>query len=118
MKRRDAWINSRHHTTMKTQIFFRLVTVVGILGAYVGYVTVDRYEALVRAILGLTVLYLLYREHFVPKRVANERIGDWTEFPYAIRALVVSFFETIIAFWACIQVVHVIWYLRDIFIGR
>ena len=103
---------------MKSQTFFRLAWLVGILGAYVGYVTVDRYEIIVRATLGLTVLYLLYREIFLPKGIPGKPVEDWMEIPVALRYLVVAFLVTIIAFWASIQVLHLVWYLRDLFANR
>jgi len=103
---------------MKNQIFFGLVVIVGILGAYVGYVTVDRYEIIVRATLGLTVLYLLYREYLLPKGAANKPVNIRIEIPNALRYLVIDFLVMIIAFWASIQVLHLIWYLRDLFANR
>ena|SRR5687767_13784609 len=103
---------------MKNQIFFGLVVIVGILGAYVAYVTVDRYEIVVRATLGLTVLYLLYREYLLPKDVANKPIDTQIEIPNSLRYLVIDFLVSIIAFWASIQVLHLVWYLRDIFVNR
>ena len=103
---------------MKSQTFFRLAWLVGILGAYVGYVTVDRYEIIVRATLGLTVLYLLSREYFSPKGIPDKPVDDWMEIPVALRYLFVAFLAMIIAFWASIQVLHLIWYLRDMFVNR
>ena len=103
---------------MKNQIFFGLVAIVGILGAYIGYVTVDRYEIIVRATLGLTVLYLLYREYLSPKSAANKPVNIRIEFPNALRYLVIDFLVMIIAFWASIQVLHLVWYFRDIFTTR
>jgi len=103
---------------MKNQIFFGLVAIVGILGAYVGYVTVDRYEIIVRATLGLTVLYLLYREYLLPKGAPNKPVNIRIEIPNALRYLVIDFLVMIIAFWASIQVLHLIWYLRDLFANR
>ena len=80
---------------MKNQIFFWLVAIVGILGAYVGDVTVDRYEIIVRATLGLTVLYLLYREYFLPKGGAV-LIGDFVPLDEVPGGAIV-FFVTMVA---------------------
>jgi hypothetical protein len=99
---------------MKNQIFFGLVAIVGILGAYVAFVTVDRYEIIVRAALGFTVLYLLWREYFLPKGVANRPIDSRIELPVSLRFLVIDFMVSVIAFWASIQLLQLVWYLRDI----
>lgn len=98
----------------KNPIFFSLLVIIGILGVYVGYVTVDRYQVIVSGVLGLSTLYLLYLDYLSPQKNGNKRVGIGIEFPKDLRYLGYGFFLVIIMFWAMIQVVHVFWYLMGL----
>lgn len=94
----------------KNQIFLGIEIVIVILGIYVAYVTVYRYEIIVRATLGLTVHYLLYRAYMLPKRIDNKPIGIQVDFPRDIKLFVIDFFAIVVMIWAGVQVLDMIRY--------
>ena len=98
----------------KNQLFFSLVAIFAALGVYVGYVTVDRYKTIVNATLGFTIL-LLYPKFLSPRKTVNQPDGIQLEFPKDLKYLIYAFIKAIIMFWAGIQVLHLVWYLIDIF---
>jgi hypothetical protein len=59
--------------------------------------------------LGLTVLYLFYREYFLPKGTPDKPIDVRIEVPVALRYLVIAFLVMIIAYWASIQILDLIY---------
>jgi hypothetical protein len=102
----------------KIQIFFTLVATACALGVYAAFVTVDQYEIVVDATLGFTVLYLLLLKFLTIQRASNEPTGIKLEFPKDLKYIFFGFFITMIALWASIQVLNLIWYLMDIFSVR
>ena len=102
----------------KKQIFFSLVGLFSAAGACIGYVTVDRYEIIVRATLGFVVLYMINRQFLSPRKNVNESIGVQLEFPRDLKYLVYGFFLTIIMSWSGIQMLYLMWYLKAIFTNR
>jgi len=97
------------------RIFLVVEIVMVAIGAYVAYVTVYGYEIIVRAVLGLTVLYLLYREYVLLKTMGNKSFGVKFEFPKDIKYFVIDFFVVIVMIWAGVQVLDLIRYLIYIF---
>jgi len=74
--------------------------IAAIVGAYVGAITVYRYEILVRGILGIATLYLIYLL-FVPlKNFVGKLTGIQVEFPRDIKYIVAGFFLSIIMYWS------------------
>ena len=53
------------------QIFLVIEIAVLAIGGYIAYLTVYRFEVFVRAVLGLTVIYLFHLEYVVYKRLKN-----------------------------------------------
>jgi hypothetical protein len=95
----------------KNQFFFFLVAVLVALGAYIGFITVDRYKMVVDATLGITVLYLLYEKFLSPQRNSDESTGIQVKLPQDLKYLIYACTFTIIGFWAGVQVIHLIRYL-------
>lgn len=72
------------------------------LGVYFAFITVDRYAVFVRSILGITIIYLLHRDYPYSKTQKKD-----------LRYVIKGFFLTAILFWSSIQILHLIWYLKD-----
>jgi len=88
---------------------------IGVIGVFVASLTVYRYEVIVRAALGFTVIYLLYREYVVLKSITKGTYGGRFESPKDIKYLVVDFLAVIFMIWSGVQVVELIRYLIRIF---
>ena len=98
------------------QVFLVMEIAVLVIGAYVAYLTVYRFEVFVRAALGLTIHYLFYLEYFVFRRMHDtESFFVRFEFPKDIRYFVMDFFVIIILVWAGVQVLDLIRYLIHTF---
>lgn len=93
------------------QIFIVIEVSILIIGAYIAFLTVYRFEIFVRAALGFTIHYLLFLEYVVTKRLKNENFGTKFEFPKDIRYFVMDFVVVIILVWAGIQILDLIRYL-------
>ncbi len=100
------------------QISIAVEIIVVIIGAFVAYLTVYRYGLIVRAVLGIAVNYLLYREYVVYRSLANESFGVKFDFPKDIKYFVMDFFLVILMIWGGVQVLDLIRYLIHIFINR
>jgi hypothetical protein len=94
----------------KNQIFFITVGAIGVLGVYVAYMTVDRYETIVNAALGIAVLYLLHLRFLLLTRSGKEPNSIRLEFPKDLRYLVYGFVLAVIMFWAGVRVLEVVWH--------
>jgi len=100
------------------QVVFVLEMVILISGAFVAYLTVYRFQILVRAILGLTIHYLFYLEYFVFRRTQDSKLFFHKfEFPKDIRYFVLDFFVVIVLIWASVQIVDLFRYLVSILIN-
>lgn len=97
------------------QIFLITEIALLLLGAYIAYLTVYRFEVFVRAVLGLTILYLIHLEYAVFKRLKNESFGVKFELPKDLRYFIMDFFVIIIFVWAGVQVLDLIRYLIRLF---
>src|SRR5262245_18915778 len=95
-------------------IFLVTEIVISIIGAYIAYLTVYRFEVFVRGVLGLTIHLLFFLEYVVFKRLKNESFGMKFEFPKDIRYFIADFFVVIILVWAGVQVLDLIRYLLNI----
>ena len=93
------------------QIFLAIEIATVAIGVFVAYLTVYRFEVFVRAALGLTIHYLLFREYIVFRRITNESLGVKFEFPKDIKYFVIDFFVIIVMVWAGVQVLDLIRYL-------
>ena len=102
----------------KNLIFDVSLAITAALGVYVAYATVFRYAIIVRAILGFTIFYLLYRLYLSPERADHRPISLRLEFPKALWYLPYEFLLCIVMFWAGQQVLDLIWYLMSIFSKR
>lgn len=93
----------------ESQFKDRILTVVYVgacaLGAYFAFITVDRFAVFVRAVLGVTAIYLLQKES--PYAFAQKK---------NLRNILGGSFLTVILFWSGIQILHLVWYLKDILI--
>ncbi|SRR6266498_55236 len=101
----------------KNQLYFSLAAIVIALGVFIGFITVDRYKTIVNATLGGTVLYLLYDKFLSPKSIDHQhtKSGVEVELPHDLKYFIYGLISTIIAFWAGVQVIHLIWYLINTF---
>lgn len=94
-------------------ILYVMVAGISALGVYIGLETVDRYEVIVRAVLGITVLYSFYRYYMHPKKMSDApvetRIGI-SDYP---KYLMIVFVVSTIGLWASIQVLPLIGYLMN-----
>ena len=88
---------------------------IGVIGVFVASLTVYRYDLIVRAALGLAVIYLLYREYVVLKSITKGSYGGKFESPKNIKYLVVDFLAVILMIWSGIQVLELISYMIRIF---
>ena len=91
-----------------------------IIGALIASLTVYRYPVIVRGVLGLTVIFLLYREYVVVNSITIKNItkgssGVKFEFPKDLKYIVVNFLAVIFMVWSCIQVLELIRYILRIF---
>lgn len=100
------------------QIFLVIQIAIGIIGVYVAYLTVYRFEIFVRAVLGLTIHYLFFLEYVVFKRLKNESFGVEFRFPRDIKYFITDFFVIIVMVWAGVQVLDLIRYLIQLFTTR
>ena len=99
----------------ENQLFLSLITVFGIFGVYIGYITADQYKTIVDAVLGFTVLYLLQQRILSPSKNVNQLGEIKFEFSKDLKYLIYAFVLGIIMFWAGVQVIHLIWYLKNTF---
>ena len=97
-------------------IYIALTVLAACAGAYVGYITVDRYAAIARACVGIAVFYLIYVDFFVPAKrsVAFDKSLQYL-LPQDMKYATIAFLWTLIMFWAGVQVVQVIWWLLAAF---
>src|SRR5690348_6703053 len=86
-----------------------------VMGAYVAYVTVYRLEVFVKAVLGLGVIYLFYREFFVFRKLRPSPSYEKFDFPKDLKYLFANFFVVLVLVWANVQVLELIRYLIHIF---
>lgn len=98
----------------KKQIFFAFVAVGCAFGVYVAFVTVDQYEIIVKAVLGLTVLYMFTIEFLSSTRVSDGSFGINILLPRDLKYVIYGFVITTILLWSSIQVLYLIWYLKSI----
>ena len=104
-------------STYKNQIYFSLAVILMALGVYIGFKTVDQFQIIVNAALGITVLYLLYDKFFSHGRINNQLADNQVKLPQDLKKLVYAFIGTIIGFWATAQVVRLVYYLINILMG-
>ena len=78
----------QYFSRSKNQIFFSLVALLSLVGVYVGFITVDRYENIVHGVLGFTLLYLLYFVFKSRKRMITEPREVYLEFPRGLKYLI------------------------------
>ena len=98
----------------KTPIYFTIVTITSVLGAFFALSTVDRYQIIVNAVLGLTVLYEFYKDFRSIKKKPDEPKGIHIEFPRDLKYLSIALFVTIIGVWAGNQILYLIWFLLNL----
>ena len=102
----------------RNAIFLVLEIIILIVGGYVAYLTVYRFEIFVRAALGLTIHYLFFLEYVVFRRM-NDKASFFLrfEFPKDIKYFVIDFFVIIILVWGGVQVIDFIRYLIRTFVS-
>ena len=104
--------------THRSTVFFAMEIAILIIGAYVAYLTVYRFEIFVKAALGLTIHYLFYLEYFVFRRMHDsESFFVKFDFPKDMRYFIIDFFVVIILVWAGLQVLDMVRYLIRLFIS-
>ena len=100
----------------RSQILLVIEIVILVVGVFIAYLTVYRFEFFVRAILGLTIHYLFFLEYVVFRRTNdNSSFFLSFEFPKDIKYFVIDFFIIIILVWGGVQVIDFIRYLIRIF---
>ena len=103
----------------RPQILLLLEIIILIIGGLVAYFTVYRYALIVRAVLGLTIIYLFYLEYVIFRMAHDDRAFFIRfELPKDIKYFVIDFFVIIILVWSGVQVLDLIRYLIHIFAGR
>ena len=95
----------------RTQIFIGLVIGACILGAFFALKTVDHYQIVVKAVLGLTILVELYLDFQSITKPPNEPEGIYVELPRDLKYVAHAFFITVIGVWAASQIPPLIWLL-------
>lgn len=98
----------------KTPIFFTIVTITSVIGAFIALSTVDRYQIIVNAVLGLTVLYEFYKDFRSIKKKPDEPKGIHIELPRDLKYLGIALFLTVIGIWAGSQILYLIWFLLNL----
>ncbi len=83
------------------------------LGSTIGIKTLYRYDVFVRAILGITVLYLAIRTYVLSPSDKDEKeaFAKVYDFPYNLRIFGFAFILAIIFYWAWGQISDMIMYL-------
>ena len=95
----------------QNRLFYLSGAIFCLLGAYVAFMTVDKYAVIVHGVLGGTVLYFVYLLFLSNRRIGNRMIDEPPEFPRDFRYFGFGFILTLILFWASVQVLHLIWYI-------
>ncbi len=90
----------------KSIVLFALVAVIAALGCYAGLKTLDRYDTVVRAVLGLTVLYSFFRYYVPQKRTISTSDEDYIPPSKYHRFLAMVFYTSLVCFWAGMQVIR------------
>ena len=87
-----------------------LLIVSGFLGLEIGYMTIYRYDMIVKAILGLAVIYLALRLYVFTSSRSNEINNFYKlfEFPKNIKYYIFAFTWSLISYWALQQIVDMI----------
>ena len=85
---------------------FALITV-GVLGAYVGFLTYQ-YKVVTRGILSFLVLYLIFQ---VAWFLRGEKIDALFKFPKNIKYYIFGFFWTLVVMWVLGFIVEMILFL-------
>ena len=99
----------------QVKILYVTQLVFWVIGACVAYLTVYRFEIFVKAVLGLGVIYLFYREFFVFRRLQPSPFYEKFDSPKDLKYLFVNFLVVLVLVWANVQVLELIRYLINIF---
>ena len=102
----------------QVKILYATQVVFWCIGVYVAYLTVFRFEIFVKAVLGLGVVYLFYREFFVFRKLRPSAFYEKFDFPKDLKYLFANFFAVLVLVWANVQVIELIRYLIHIFVNR
>lgn len=73
-------------------LFFSLIVIIGIVGIYLGRITVHKYDIYVDAVLGLTLLYFLYQPLLSSNKEIEKPTGLALEFPRDFKFWFIVFF--------------------------
>jgi hypothetical protein len=84
-------------------LLYALLVAFGFLGVHVASLTIDRYDIVVRGILGMVIVYYILRE----ASSSNDREGfnRLLVFPQNIKYFVIAFLYAMVSYWALSQVV-------------
>ena len=87
--------------SLRNIIIYAIMITVGIIAWKVGYLIIHHYEVIVNGILGLALIYLIYRVFISSRSIeTDEPITVWLEFPQNIRYFILGVFWSIILYWA------------------
>lgn len=105
---------------MKTRIPFKriiayiIIITIGILVLKLAPAIIYRYEVIVNGVLGLAIIYLLYRIYLSSRRVEiDEPIEVLLEFPKNIRFLIFGVFWSLVLYFALENIFVMILYLMN-----
>lgn len=94
-------------------VSYALLIAFGLLGADVAVMTVQRYAVVVRAILGLAVVYLGTEKYLFSQSLRSEKRDDvhlLFEFPSNIKYFVLIFIMSLIGVWALMQIIIMVFF--------
>jgi hypothetical protein len=91
---------------------FATPIVVAVLGIWVAVITANRYEAIVRGILGLAVCYFIYELYMSPRSLLGRQSLEMLfEFPKNVRFYIFTFTVSLIWYWALRQIGEMVFFL-------
>lgn len=96
---------------IKAQTFLLLFGIPLALGVLFAYLTANRYPLIVRAVLGITVIFLFWLAFRPSKTVLSETHQIQFDVSKDGRFFVYSFLSATVISWAIVQVFNLIWYL-------
>jgi uncharacterized membrane protein YfcA len=98
---------------LRNLIIYAIMITIVILAGKTASAIIHRYEIIVNGILGLALIYLIYRVFMSSRSVeADEPITVWLDFPKNVRYFILGFFWSVILYWALDNIFRTILFLK------
>lgn len=99
---------------IKAQTFLFLFAIPLALGVLFAYQTANRYPVFVRAVLGITVIFLFGLAFRPPKKDLSDSTQIQFDLSKDKRFFIYSFLSATIISWALVQIFNLLWYLINL----